>query len=82
MCTKWSIARTLREMQVVVTRFNQWVRNVLGELHMLSTAEKDLEALIGPPAAADLLVRQQVAQPALITHFMHYIRHNVSGMLQ
>ena len=60
-------------MQVVVTRFNQWARNVLGE--RLSTAEKDLEALIGPPAAADLLVRQQVAQPALITHFMHYIRH-------
>ena len=49
---------------------------------MLNTAEKDLEALIGPPAAADLLVRQQVAKPALITHFMEYIRHNVSGMLQ
>ena len=56
---------TLREMQVVVTRFNQWVRNVLGELHMLSTAEKDLETLIGPPAAADLLVRQQLAQPLI-----------------
>ena len=48
---------TLREIQVVMTRFNRWVRSMLGELHMLSISEKDLETHIGPPAATYLLVK-------------------------
>ena len=117
----------LHEQQVLVARFNRWVRDrmmtqlqqqqqhgvgmlaiaqqpgaggvvtvqqacagavgadVMASLptgaEMLSQAEEDLAALIGPPASVDLLLqdnRPRVAAPSLITHFMQ--RLGMSGM--